>query len=57
MGCWDIAPSEYRNMTPHDFWLIHDGKKRVADSIGGKMQPPTQEEIEEFERGLAERGH
>ena len=54
-GSWEIAPSEYRNMTPHEFWLIYDGKKRAMDSVSERMTPPTMEEIEAFELKLTER--
>lgn len=42
-------------MTPRDFWLIYDGKVRASEAIGGKMEPPTADEIEEFEIMLREK--
>jgi hypothetical protein len=39
-------------MTPHEFWLIYDGRVRAANAASGRVPPPTQAEIDEFERGL-----
>jgi len=59
MGVWGIPPSEYRNMTPAEFWLIYDAKARQIEAAGGPVGPPTLNEIVLFERGIVERcrGH
>jgi len=59
MGVWGIPPSEYRNMTPAEFWLIYDAKARQIEAAGGPVGPPTLDEIVLFERGIVERrrGH
>ena len=54
MGAWGIAPSEFRTMTPHEFWLIYDAKARQALAAGGSVSPPTPNEIVMFERGLVD---
>lgn len=56
MGVWEIAPSEYRTMTPQEFWLIYDAKAKQAEATGGgSTGPPTQDEIVAFERGIVDR--
>ncbi len=52
MGAWEIAPSEFRTMTPREFWLIYDAKVKQTGSLGG---PPTHDEIVTFERGIVDR--
>ncbi len=32
MGAWNLPPSEFWDMTPLDFWLVHDGRVRAADA-------------------------
>ncbi len=46
-------------MTPREFWLIYDAKKRQADAtereLSGKLDPPDEDEIATFEAGLPEK--
>ena len=52
-GMWNVAPSEFRAMTPKEFWLIYDGKKRQQDAARGRM---TREEYEQMKRDMEARG-
>ena len=55
MGAWEIAPSEFRAMTPREFWLIYDAKANQARAASGSMKLPTRDEVVAFERGVVDR--
>jgi hypothetical protein len=43
-------------MTPHEFWLLVDGKRRAARAASGQPEKMTREDLDEMIADLRAKG-
>ena len=51
MGQWGIAPSEFMQMSPTEFWLVYDAK--LPPKMYGRM---SEEEAERLVKMMEDKG-